>query len=58
MLIKDGCSVCTKNQKNLMKKAIDAIKARRPDDYEKLSKFFDPDGKHEKAFFENLKESE
>jgi len=57
MIVKDSCSSCTKEQKNMMKKAMDAIKARRPNDYEKLSKFFDPEGKHEKKFLENLNES-
>lgn len=57
MLVKDSCSSCTKEQKNMMKKAIDAVKARRPNDYEKLSKFFDPEGKYEKKFLENLNES-
>lgn len=57
MLIKDSCSSCTKEQKNMVKKAIDAVKARRPNEYEKISKFFDPEGKFNKKFLENLDES-
>lgn len=57
MLVKDSCFSCTKEQKIMMKKAIDAVKARRPNDYQKLSKFFDPEGKYEKKFLENLNES-
>ncbi|KAL5242059.1 hypothetical protein ACI65C_009470 [Semiaphis heraclei] len=57
MLIKDSCSSCTKEQKNMVKKAIDAIKARRPNEYEKISKFFDPEGKFNKKFLENLDKS-
>ncbi|XP_060835454.1 putative odorant-binding protein A10 [Rhopalosiphum padi] len=57
MLVKDSCSSCTKEQKIMMKKAIDAIKARRPNEYEQLSKLYDPEGKYEKKFLENLNES-
>lgn len=58
MLIKDSCSSCTKNQKKMVKKAIDRIKETRPQDFEKLSKFFDPQGKYEKQFIENIKDLE
>lgn len=58
MLIKDGCSTCNKEQKRKMKKTIDTLKTRRPDDYTKLAKFFDPEGKYEKKFTDNLNESE
>nr|AWV63298.1 chemosensory protein 10 [Myzus persicae] len=57
MLVKDSCSSCNKEQKNMMKKAMDAMKARRPNEYEQISKFFDPEGKYEKKFLENLNES-
>lgn len=58
MLVKDSCSSCNKDQKKMVKKAIDRIKEQRPMDYEKLSKFFDPLGKYEKKFMENVKEIE
>lgn len=54
MLIKDGCSSCNKDQKKTVKKAIDTIKSLRSSDYEKLAKFFDPDGHYTKKFMENL----
>lgn len=56
LLVKDSCTSCTKEQKKLMKKSMDAMKSQRPEDYEKLRKFFDPEGKYEKKFLENLKE--
>ncbi|VVC24358.1 Insect odorant-binding protein A10/Ejaculatory bulb-specific protein 3 [Cinara cedri] len=57
-LIKDSCSSCTKEQKKRMKKMIDTVKTLRPNDYKRLSKFFDPEGKHEQKFLDNLNESE
>lgn len=57
LLVKDGCSTCTKEQKSIVKKAMDKVKSHRPDDYEKLSKFFDPEGTHEKKFLENINKS-
>nr|ULF48251.1 chemosensory protein 10 [Acyrthosiphon pisum] len=57
VLIKDSCSSCTKEQRNMIKKAMDAIKARRPNEYERVTKFFDPEKKYEKKLSEKLNES-
>lgn len=54
MLIKDSCDSCTKEQKKIMKKVMDKIKTIRPNDYEKLTKLFDPEGKYQAAFMKNL----
>lgn len=35
---------------------MDAMKSKKPDDYEKLKNLFDPEGKYEKKFLENVKE--
>lgn len=42
----------------MIKKSIDKAKALRPNEYEKLSKFFDPEGKYEKKFLESYDKSE
>ncbi|XP_001947629.1 ejaculatory bulb-specific protein 3-like [Acyrthosiphon pisum] len=53
-LVKDSCASCTKEQKNIIKKSMEAIQARRPNEYKQVSKFFDPEGKYQKKFLENL----
>lgn len=58
MLIKESCSFCTKEQKMIIKKSMEKVKALRPNEYEKLSKFFDPEGKYEKKFLESYDETE
>jgi len=42
----------------MVKKAIDKVKALRPNEYKKLAKFFDPEGKYEKKFYDAITKSQ
>ncbi|CAI6365693.1 unnamed protein product [Macrosiphum euphorbiae] len=53
-IVKDSCASCTKVQKNIIKKSMEAIQDQRPNEYKQVSKFFDPEGKYQKKFLENL----
>ena len=54
VLVKDGCAECTRQHKNIIRNTIDKIKSFSPDNYEKLFKILDPEGKYEKTFMESL----
>nr|AZB49402.1 chemosensory protein 10 [Heortia vitessoides] len=41
-----ACGKCTDAQKHLLKKFLDAIKEKLPEDYEDFKKKFDPEGKY------------
>ncbi|XP_046970506.1 allergen Tha p 1-like [Vanessa cardui] len=52
--VQDNCSKCSENQKTLVAKVVIAIKGKLADEWVKLNKLYNPDGKFDTSLSEFL----
>ncbi|CAH2000712.1 unnamed protein product [Acanthoscelides obtectus] len=54
--LQTGCQKCSEAQKKIVQRTSNYIRKTRPDDWDKIRKKFDPEGKYSKSFEQFLNE--